>query len=129
MEYMYPAILKKHEDGTYFVRIIDLDVMTQGMDLQNAIHMAEDVICLRLIELQDNNQKLPNPTGIFSIDCDKHEVSTLVIADPDLYRKKQSTLTVKKNCTVQAWLCAEAEKAGINFSAALQRGLKEELGI
>ena len=129
MEYMYPAILKKQKDGSYFVKIIDLDVMTQGKNLQNAIHMAEDVICLKLIELQDNNQKLPNPTEILSIECDKQEVSTLVMADPDLYRKKQSALTVKKNCTVQAWLCAEAEKAGINFSAALQRGLKEELGI
>lgn len=37
--------------------------------------------------------------------------------------------TVKKNCTVPLWLCMEAEKANINFSKALQKALKEELGI
>ncbi len=37
--------------------------------------------------------------------------------------------TVKKNCTVPLWLCMEAEKANINFSKALQKALKDELGL
>ncbi|MDO4381259.1 MAG: HicB family protein, partial [Clostridia bacterium] len=37
--------------------------------------------------------------------------------------------TVKKNCTLPSWLCYEAEKANINFSAVLQAALKRELHI
>ena len=36
---------------------------------------------------------------------------------------------MKKNCTLPSWLCYEAEKANINFSAVLQEALKEKLNI
>lgn len=129
MEYVYPIILTPEKKKTYFVQVPDLDVYTQGKDLSNAIHMAEDIICLKLIELQDSKRPIPKASSINSLIVDNSSISSLVTADVDLYRKKMRNLTVKKNCTIQAWLCYEAERAGLNFSAALARGLKEELGI
>lgn len=127
MEYVYPIILTPDKKNSYFVQVPDLDVYTQGKNLSNAIHMAEDVIGLKLVDLQDAKQPIPKASKVSDIPLDGKSFASLVTVDLDLFRKKVKNLTVKKNCTVQAWLCAEAEKAGLNFSAALQRGLLEEL--
>ena len=49
--------------------------------------------------------------------------------DFDAYRKMLENRTVRKNCTIPSWLNEKAEQAGINFSAVLQKGLKEELNL
>ena len=128
MEYVYPIVLTPLKKNEYYVSVPDLDVETQGKNLTNALHMAEDIICLKIIELQDNNIKLPKPSTINNLKLSEKETASLVIADADLYRKRMQNRTIKKNCTVQYWLCKEAEAAGLNFSAILQQGLKQALG-
>ena len=129
MEYVYPIVLTPGKKKSFFVQVPDLDVFTQGKNISDAIHMAEDIICLKVIELQDQKISVPKASDINSLKIESGSITSLVTVDVDYYRKKMRNLTVKKNCTVQAWLCYEAEKAGLNFSAALARGLKEELGL
>ena len=52
-----------------------------------------------------------------------------VVADPDEYRRKTDNRAVRKNVSLPSWLNQAAEAAGINFSAVLQDGLKQALGI
>jgi post-segregation antitoxin (ccd killing protein) len=53
---------------------------------------------------------------------------TLVDIDIDAFRRANDMRTVRKNLTLPSWLNERAEKAGINFSKALQDTLKEQLG-
>ena len=43
------------------------------------------------------------------------------------YRKKYGSKTVKKNCTIPAWLNNKAEELNINFSKTLQEALMKKI--
>ncbi|WP_320957026.1 hypothetical protein [Enterocloster asparagiformis] len=45
------------------------------------------------------------------------------------FRSDMREVYVKKSVTIPQWLDVLAKKSGLNFSAALVRGIKEELGI
>ncbi len=65
MKLVYPAVF--HETGDkvpYYVEIPDLNAMTQGTTLENAIEMARDVICIKIAELQDRKADIPRPSDI-----------------------------------------------------------------
>ncbi len=131
MKLVYPAILHKTEDKVpYFVEIPDLDAMTQGKSLENAIEMAREIICIKVIERQKKGESIAAASEIDKVKTDdKHAIVTLVDADIDSYKRRIEKSCVRKNCTIPMWLNDEAEKAGINFSNALQQGLKTALGI
>ena len=57
------------------------------------------------------------------------EFVNLVRVDLDEYRRKHDSRAVKKTLSIPSWLNAQAEQAGINFSAVLQEALKARLGI
>ena len=61
--------------------------------------------------------------------AEKGTLVTLVDVDFAEYRRQNDLRSVKKNCTIPSWLNAEAERAGVNFSAVLQAALKEELHL
>lgn len=131
MKVIYPVILHKTEDKIpYHVEIPDLNIETQGKNLENAVEMARDAISIALVTMQDNKKKVPAPSDLKSIKTDDgNAVVTLVDADLDEYRRSLDNRAVRKNCTIPGWLCYEAEKANINFSQTLQNALKNELGL
>lgn len=131
MKQVYPAIFHKTDDKvSYFVEIPDLDVMTQGTSLENAIEMARERICIAVIELQKSGAAIPSASEIGNIKTDdKSAIVSLVDANIDAYKRRMESRCIRKNCTIPIWLNEEAEKAGINFSNVLQQGLKTALGI
>ena len=128
MKYVYPIILIP-SNGEYVVRVPDFDFMTQGKDIADAIDMARDAISLMGVEYQDKGKTLPQASEISNITHNANETLTLVDVDFDAYRKMLENRTVRKNCTIPSWLNEKAEQAGINFSAVVQKGLKEELNL
>lgn len=131
MKCIYPVIFHKTNDKIqYFVEIPDIDGLTQGANMEKAIEMARELICIKIIELQKQNIAIPKASQISSIETnDKNAIVSLVDADIEAYKRSLERRCVKKNCTIPIWLNDEAEKAGINFSKVLQKGLKAELGI
>lgn len=129
MKYVYPIILTPAAKGEYIVSVPDFNTNTEGKNLADAIDMAKDAIGQMGCYYQDIKKKIPTPSDINSIKTKKNEIKTLVDIDFDLYRRQHDKRTVRKNCTIQSWLNYEAEKAGINFSAALSEILKQKLGI
>ncbi|GAB1475634.1 type II toxin-antitoxin system HicB family antitoxin [Bacillota bacterium] len=129
MKNAYPVILIPAEEGGYLVFIPDFDVHTQGEDMAEAISMARDAIAMMGCYMEDENEEIPEPSSIDSISAGEGEIKTLVDVDFELYRKKNDNRAVRKNVTIPSWLNAEAEKAGVNFSATLQSALKEQLGL
>lgn len=128
MKAVYPVILIP--DGEkYVVRIPDFDFMTQGENISDAIDMARDAISLMGVQYEDEGKTLPGSSKINNIAHNDNEIITLVDVDFHLYRKMLENRAVRKNCTIPSWLNEQAERAGINFSAVLQKALKEELHL
>lgn len=127
MKYIYPAIFTPEGDG-YCVSFVDFEsCYTQGDDLLDAFDMAQDVLSLTLYHMEMEQAEIPKPSDITSLSTPTDGFVSLVDADTMEYRKMHDNRAVKKTLSIPAWLNAEAEKRGINFSSVLQTALKEQL--
>jgi predicted RNase H-like HicB family nuclease len=132
MIHAYPVILSYAPDSTpypYFVTIPDFDVNTQGSDIPHAIRMARDVICLSGIENEDNGILNPEPSPLSAVSSEPGDIVTFVDVDFAEYRRQNDMRAVRRNCSLPAWLDAEATRSRINVSAVLQNALKRELHL
>ncbi|MDD4564722.1 MAG: hypothetical protein PHE79_04520 [Eubacteriales bacterium] len=75
------------------------------------------------------NKSIPDPSEVKEIETEKNDIVTLIKCDTMDYRRFYDRHSVKKTLSIPSWLNVEAEKAGINFSATLQKALKEKLGL
>lgn len=116
----YPVIFEKDEDG-YLVTVPDLDRMTQGTDLTDAIANARDAICLTIVDLEDDGKPIPSPSH--AVKAPDNGFISYVDVNITEYRKKYGSKTVRKNVSIPAWLNTKAENLKINFSQALQEAL------
>ena len=128
-KYIYPAIFAK-EGKFYSVRFPDLEsCYTQGETIQEAYEMASDVLCLTLYNLEEEGKKIPKPSEMGETKSAENEFVSLISCDTIEYRQFYDNKAVKKTLTIPAWLNAMSEREGVNFSAVLQRALKQELHI
>ena len=127
---VYPVILNedKKDKIPFYVAVPDLGIHTQGMDLADAIAMARDAINVQIVAMEDEGRNIPEPNSK-KYELEAGDFVTMVDANPARYRREQSNLSVKKNCTIPQWLAIKAEEAGINFSQVLQEALKAKLNI
>ena len=126
--YFYPAVFTYDEnDKCYMVDFIDLKgCSTYGKTINEAYLMAQDAMGLYLSDLET----FPTPTIPYNnIKLNENQFIYIVEIDLLEYRKKYSTLAVKKTLTIPVWLNTLAEKNDINFSQLLQKALKKELKI
>ena len=128
-KYVYPAFITEEEDA-YIVKFPDLQgCYTDGQSLPEALENAKDVLCLTLYGMEVDGDEIPEATSAQSVNAESGVIVTLVCCDTADYKRFFDTRTVKKNCTIPAWLCSEAEKNGINFSRVLSDALREKLGV
>lgn len=129
MKYAYPAVFTK--DGEFVtVRFPDLkNCFTEGSDVVDATEAAEDVLCLTLYNLEEQGAAIPAPSDVRSVPADADSFVSLVFCDTVEYRRFYDNHAVKKTLTIPAWLNTMSERAGVNFSAVLQKALKQELKL
>ena len=128
MKQAYPIVIKC-EKNFYVVFIPDFEINTQAKNVVEAMEMARDAIGMCGCYKEDEGKPIPTASDIATIQHEKGDLLTLVDVDFSDYRKKHENRTIRKNLTVPSWLNEEAEAAGINFSALLQKALKEALQI
>lgn len=128
MKHAYPIFIQKDRDF-YTVDIPDFEIGTQGETIADAMEMARDAIGMCGCYRRDEGKAIPLPTAPDEVTPRDGTLITLVDVDFDEYRRKHEMRTVRKNVTLPSWLNEEAERANINFSAALQKALKKELHI
>ena len=135
MKNVYPAFFTI-TDTIILVEVPDLEILTEGKDMKNAIEMARDAIELKCVSLENDKKEIPLPSEISSLDVnngtfaeDGTTVISLVDIDSEEYRRKIDTKAVRKNVTIPSWLNYEAEHAGINISRVLQEALMEVLNV
>jgi predicted RNase H-like HicB family nuclease len=132
---IYPAFFTK-TDAVVLIEVPDLEILTEGKDMVDAVEMARDAIELKCISMEDDGTEIPMPSEITSLDVNKgtfvnegQSIISLVDIDTDEYRRKIDTKTVRKNVTIPSWLNYEAERAGINVSRVLQEALMNKLNV
>lgn len=129
MKAAYPILM--HQGTSHIVVFVpDFNINTQGSDYADAMEMARDAIGLVGIDMEDEQEPLPQPSALSSV-IKEHETDVITLVDVDFteYRRKNDLRTVRRNVSLPSWLNAEAEKAGVNVSAILQAALKQELHI
>lgn len=129
MKYAYPAIFTKEKEGVS-IRFPDIEgCVSSAETLAEGIEMAGDALCLMLYDMEESGADIPPASDIKEIKAEENEIVTLVACDTVEYRKFYDSRAVKKTLTIPAWLNTLAERAGVNFSATLQRALAKELDI
>lgn len=135
MKELYPVLFTFTEE-CILVEVPDLEVLTEGKDMLNAVEMARDAMELKGITLEDEKIPMPKPTRLEDIDVTKGEFSedgktivSLVDIDTTEYRRKVDNRTVRKNVSLPSWLNYKAEEAGLNVSRVLQDALIQKLGL
>lgn len=135
MRNVYPVFFTK-TNGIVLVEVPDLDILTEGKDMNAAINMARDAIELKCISMEDQKEEIPNPSELKDLNVkngtftDEGEtVISFVDVDSTEYRKRIDTKTVRRNVALPSWLNYEAEQAGVNVSRILQEALMSTLKL
>ncbi len=135
MKNVYPVFFTK-TDTVVLVEVPDLEILTEGTDMSDAMEMARDAIELKCVSMEDDGTEIPLPSEINDLDVNNGifaEEDATVISFVDIdsgeYRRKIDTKTVRKNVTIPGWLNYEAEHAGINVSKVLQEALMKVLNV
>lgn len=123
---VFPIIITEDEDGTdypYLVDIPDIDGMTEGKSIADAMEMAKDYIGTYSLEekLPKSNTKLPEAKDGATV--------TLVAVNISEYKRKNDNKVIKKAITIPNYLNELGKENGINFSEVMTNALKEKLNI
>lgn len=133
MRAVYPVLFTK-TDTNILIEVPDMEILTEGTDMNNAIEMARDAIELTCISLEDEGEEIPKPSEMLDVNSgtfsgDGVTIVSFVDIDSSEYRRKIDTKVVRKNVSLPSWLNYEADKAGINVSRVLQEALVNVLGV
>lgn len=138
MREVYPVIFTplNDEKNTVLIEVPDLQILTEGFGMADAVEMARDAIGLKGICYEDEKREIPQPSLMSDIDVSKGTFAgdgagcvSLVDIDFAEYRRRVDNKTVRRNVTLPNWLNQEAEKAHLNVSRVLQEALMTKLGV
>lgn len=135
MKNVYPVFFTKTNKNV-LVEVPDLDILTEGKDMNDAINMARDAIELKCVSMEDEKEDMPKPSNISELNANAGTFSeegetiiSFVDIDTTEYRKKIDTRTVRRNVALPSWLNYEADQAGVNVSRILQEALISTLKL
>lgn len=127
--YEFVAIFDYAEDGIS-ISFPDLPGCLSCADTtEEAIKNAEEVLGLVLYDMEQEKEKIPNPTPIENIKCKNNQKPILVNVWMPLVRNELDEQAVKKTLTIPQWLNKLAERENVNFSKILQAALKDYLKV
>ncbi|WP_025678625.1 type II toxin-antitoxin system HicB family antitoxin [Paenibacillus massiliensis] len=129
-KFIYPAIFEKGENKGYTVTFPDLPgAITEGDDMEEALRMARECLELHLFGMEEDQDKIPNPTDPTAVLAPKDSFVTMIEVRMGSIRDEMMNKSVTKNVTLPRWLEKEASREKLNFSQVLQQALKERLGV
>lgn len=85
--YLYPAVFTEESAG-YSVNFPDVEsCYTSGETLEEAVEMAQDVLCLTLYSLEQDGKEIPAASAVNDVVHGENEFVSLVGCDTIEYRK------------------------------------------
>lgn len=128
--YIFPAVLEPGENRGYVASFPDLPgCVTEGETVEEALHMAKDALELHLYGLEEDGDRIPEPTAPEKLRIPEGAFVSLVEAWMPVVRDEMRNRAVKKTLTIPKWLNDMAEANKVNFSHVLQAALKDCLGV
>ena len=127
--YIFPAVFTVEYEGIS-VEFPNLPgCLTCGDTEEEALRMAKDALELHLYGLEEDGEKIPNPSKISQLGIDKNQFIALIDVWMPPIRDEMALKAVKKTLTIPKWLNDLAEEKRVNFSHVLQTALKNYLGV
>lgn len=127
--YFYPAIFTYEEGQEIAVTFPDLSCATSGLNDDDALLSARELLGCVLYGLEENNKEIPLPTPLSDVETQPNERTILVDVYMPSIRQANINRSVNRTVTLPAWLNAAALEKNINFSQVLQDALKLQLHI
>lgn len=121
-KYIYPAVFHPNEDGTFTVTFPDLPgCITEGKNLDNALHMAQDALGAWLDYAKENEIDIAPASNPQSISLDHGEFTSITCVD------LKDSRAVRRTVSIPKWMDDKVSDAGLSLSRVLQDALKERL--
>ncbi len=129
--FTYPSIMYREKgEDKFYIRFPDFPgLCVFGETQQEAVQRAQKELAMVLITLIDERKTVPEPGRDGGTGLAGGEQLVYIQLWLPYFRSIMKEIYVKKSVTVPSWLDELAKNKNLNFSAALVRGLKEELGI
>lgn len=127
--YCYPAIFSYEEGEKISVFFPDLDVATSGVNDDDALLSARELLGCVMYGLEEDEEEIPLPTPLAEVEVADNERSVLIDIYMPSIRMAHVNRSVNRTVTLPAWLNAIALEKNVNFSQVLQDALKDMLGI
>ena len=96
MKQVYPVIFTKIQDekNTILIEVPDLEILTEGFGIVNAIDMARDAIGVKGIYYDDQGKELPNPRELKDIDISKIKLQEEEVAEIKFFTKDEELIII-----------------------------------
>ena len=127
--YFYPAIFSYEPDQEIAVVFPDLNCATSGLDNNDALLSARELLGCVLNGMEEDGEDIPEPTPLQNIAPAANERVVLIDVYMPSIRMAGVNRAVNRTVTLPAWLNAAALEKKINFSQVLQEALKEKLHL
>ena len=141
MKVIYPVLFYEEKENGYSVFVPDLDnASTCGSTLQEAMEMAEELIASVVLDLMEEDDKIPKANSIEKVSFEKLEKNleienwdytskfkTYIAVDISSYAEQWGKELVKKTVNIPKWINTKAEKLKINFSKKLEEALLKKI--
>lgn len=127
--YFYPAVFSYEDGQEISVVFPDLDVATSGVDEDDALLSARELLGCVLFGLEEDSEPIPAPTHLQDIALQDNERAVLVDVFMPSVRTANINKSVNRTVTLPAWLNSAAMERNINFSQVLQDALREQINL
>ncbi len=127
--YFYPAVFTYEEEQEIAVEFPDLNCATSGINDDDALLSARELLGCVLYGLEEDGEDIPSPTPLSHITLAPNERISLIDVYMPSIRMAKINRSVSRTVTLPAWLNAAALERNINFSQVLQDALKLQLNL
>ena len=127
--YFYPAIFTYENGEEISVVFPDLDCDTSGINDDDALLSARELLGIVLFGMEEDKEEIPAPTPLSQIRTEENERAVLIDVYMPSIRMAQVNKSVNRTVTLPAWLNSAALEKNINISQVLQDALKTQLHI
>lgn len=127
--YFYPAVFTYEPGQEIAVDFPDLKCATSGINDNDALLSARELLGCVLYGLEEDGEEIPSPTPLAEVETQPNECAILVDVYMPSVRQANINRSVNRTVTLPAWLNSAALEHNINFSQVLQDALKTQLHI
>ena len=127
--YFYPAVFTYAPGQEIAVVFPDLDAATSGVNDDDALLSARELLGCVLYGLEEDGEEIPAPTPLTQVPTKENERAVLIDVYMPSIRSAHIIRSVNRSVTLPAWLNDAALERNINFSQVLQDALKAQLHL